>query len=390
MTFHPAKETKEERENRKIRGYAIIGKGETPETVNDHTWYVSSQSNTKNKYKVMKGTSGWLCACPDYQNRALPCKHIYSIQFWLNMKEKLEKNESIEIDNVTDKEICPFCKSESIVKNGLRITTTEKRQRYKCISCSKRFTLNPIKHVKVNAKILSLTLDLYFKGLSLRDISDTIYQFYSIRIHFDTIRRWIMKYTEMMDKFTEKFKPEVGEKWHFDEQMIKVRGNWMYSWNSIDAKTRFLLANHLSKGREESDAMVIAKRSKQEADKIPMEVNSDGLQSYNTPFRKVFNSRRNYLEDKAKHIRNCGVAKKDNNNMIERYHNEFREFDKTRRGFKRINTTKKWNKAYRLYHNFIRQNMALRGLTPAQVSNIDLELGRNRWEGLLRLSLKDK
>jgi len=69
----------------------------------------------------------------------------------------------------------------------------------------------------------------------------------------------------------------------------------------------------------------------------------------NRPFRKVFNSRRNFLGNKSKHIRNCGVGKKENNNMIERYHNEFREFDKIRRGFKRVNTAKKWNKAFRLY-----------------------------------------
>ena len=30
----------------------------------------------------------------------------------------------------------------------------------------------------------------------------------------------------------------------------------------------------------------------------------------------------------VEHIRNAGISKKDNNNMIERYHNEFKEFDK--------------------------------------------------------------
>ena len=73
--------------------------------------------------------------------------------------------------------------------------------------------------------------------------------------------------------------------------------------------------------------------------------------------------------------------------MVERYHNEFREFDKIRRNFKRVKTLEEWNENYRLYHNFIRQHMALNNLTPSQVANINLPLERNRWLSLLKLSL---
>ena len=46
--------------------------------------------------------------------------------------------------------------------------------------------------------------------------------------------------------------------------------------------------------------------------------------------------------------------------MVERYHNEFREFDKVRRGFKSDETAQQWNNAFRLYHNFIKKHMALK------------------------------
>jgi len=76
--------------------------------------------------------------------------------------------------------------------------------------------------------------------------------------------------------------------------------------------------------------------------------------------------------------------------MVERYHNEFREFEKIRRNFKRVKTLEEWNENYRLYHNFIKKHMALNNLTPSQVANINLPLERNRWLSLLKLSLKNE
>ena len=73
--------------------------------------------------------------------------------------------------------------------------------------------------------------------------------------------------------------------------------------------------------------------------------------------------------------------------MVERYHNEFREFDKVRRGFKSDETAQQWSDAFRLYHNFIKKHMALNGATPSQVAEINIDLGRNRWLSLLKQSL---
>jgi len=42
---------------------------------------------------------------------------------------------------------------------------------------------------------------------------------------------------------------------------------------------------------------------------------------------------------------------------------------------------------FRIYYNFIRPHMALNGLTPAEMANIDLKLGQNRGESLIRQSV---
>ena len=148
-----------------------------------------------------------------------------------------------------------------------------------------------------------------------------------------------------------------------------------------------MIANNVTRGREIKDARAVLKIAKENIKENPKEIVTDGLWSYNKAIRKEFVTKRT-SPNAVLHSRNAGIAKKLlNNNMVERYHNEFREFDKVRRGFKSDETAQQWNDAFRLYHNFIKKHMALNGATPSQVAEIDIDLGRNRWLSLLKQSL---
>lgn len=229
-------------------------------------------------------------------------------------------------------------------------------------------------------------MDLYFKGLSLRDISDTLYQFYGVKIHFDTIRRWIQKFTKIMNDYADKFRPKTSGKLQVDEQKVKSKGKWVWSWNALDEETRFLLANNITKGRSIKDAREIFRKVKENLNEKPTQIKTDGLWSYERAIKKEFVTHKGGRKT-LEHIRNVGISEEKNNNRIERYHGQFREFDKVKRGFKSNLTTSEWNQGFRLYHNFIKPHMSLNSTTPSQVANIDLKLGRNRWLGLLEKAL---
>ena len=74
-----------------------------------------------------------------------------------------------------------------------------------------------------------------------------------------------------------------------------------------------------------------------------------------------------------------------NNNKVERFHNSFRERDKTMRGFWNDKTAQAYSSGFRTYYNFIRPHTTL-GTTPAIFSGIDLNLGQNRWLSLIKQS----
>lgn len=370
-------------DNREIRGYSILAKGDTPQAIGKEEFLVPSQSSNY-KYKVTH-FEGWSCECKDFKYRKKICKHIHSIIFWLKLRDGIDSNEPMNDIIETDNK-CVYCKSSNIVKNGNRKTNSGIRQRFLCRNCKKRFVIEPIKYVKGNAKIVTLAMDLFFKGLSLRDITDTVYQFYGLKLHHETIRRWITRFTEKMNEYTKQFKPNVSGVWHTDEQMIKIKGKWFWSWNCLDEETRFLLGNNITEKRNFSDARVVFQKSREIAKGVPQFVITDGLPAYEKAINKEFHAHKKW-DDRTQHIRLESIRAKRNNNLIERYHSTFREFDKVRRGFKSKKTAQTISDGFRTYYNFIKKHQGLKGLTPSQKANLDLELNRNRWLSLLRKSL---
>lgn len=367
-------------DNRKIRARAIISKGDVPTVISREEFVMPSQSGN-GKYKILHKEE-WECNCPDFKKRGKPCKHIIATQFWLRMREKAETGGTFELENeIIDKDNCPYCHSENIVKNGDRkIKNGESRQRFLCRDCKKRFVLDPLKGFKGNGKIITLALDLFFKGLSLRKIIDTINQFYGLKLHHETVRRWIMKFTKVMNDYVSKYEPKLSETWHIDEQFVKTRtgsgdarGNYAYAWNVLDADTRFLITSKLTQFRSRTEARETIKEAKN-GNREPKTIVTDKLNAYKYAIRDEFPN--------AKHIIYRGFKDGTQNNKIERFHGTFRERDKVMRGLKSVKTAQNFVEAFRNYYNFLRPHQTL-GMTPAQATGIELGLKGNRWLSII-------
>lgn len=75
---------------------------------------------------------------------------------------------------------------------------------------------------------------------------------------------------------------------------------------------------------------------------------------------------------------------KTNNNIVERLNGTVRERDKVMRGMKGEETATVLMEGLKNYYNFLRPHMGIQNETPAEKANINLELGRNRWQSIIR------
>lgn len=370
-------------EDRQIRGYAIISKGDKVRMISQEKFLVPSQSRSEMSY-IVNFRKVFTCECPDFRFNKQKCKHIFAVEFLLRMRAKTDE---IEFEDTVEQTKCGYCNLLNVKKNGKRKVDGGYKQRYYCEDCKKTFVEDSeFAKLKANPKIVTLSMDLYYKGLSLRDITDTLNQFFSIKLHHETVRRWIMKFSQAISEYTKQFKPDLSKDWHTDEQMIKVNGEWLYNWNVMDEHTRFLIANNITKTRYIRDAQEVFQKAKKNVKDKPQFMITDGLFAYERAISKEF-----WKYPRTKHLRLTSIRdKRINNNIIERFHSTFRERDKVMRGFKAEHTAELLTEGFNTWYNFIRPHQALNGMTPSQVARIDLGLDRNRWLSLLRRSLTNK
>jgi len=135
----------------------------------------------------------------------MDCKHIFAVKFNTKLKFDVEtehKAVSVKVDDFRPA-TCPECKSDEIIKSGIRKTSFGEAQRYKCKSCGHRFTINKgFSRMKNEPKAITLSMDLYFKGISYRKICDHLKQFYSLEVAPTTPMRWVQKYLKILFEYT--------------------------------------------------------------------------------------------------------------------------------------------------------------------------------------------
>jgi transposase-like protein len=232
-----------------------------------------------------------------------------------------------------------------------------------------------------------VSLDLFFKKVSLRQICDHLKQFYNISVTHVSILNWIRKFVDTVKPYVDSIIPShLGGVFHVDEMMIHCRrektemGHYQWLWNVMDNSTKFWISSVVSQRREVEDARKVFQDTKSKTVK-PKAIIHDGLQSYNEAFNREYFTNTN---PRVKNIRSISVRNEGLNSVVERLNGTMREREKVMRGMQTKETAQKIIDAMRIHYNFCREHSSL-GKTPAESCGIKIE-GENKLLTLIQNS----
>jgi transposase-like protein len=357
-----------------MRGLEMLQNGATITELENGAFAVPSQTGNKS-YEVRILGERFVCTCPDFEYRQIEaCKHIHLVKFTLSVR--FMKDEPKPKVFAPDAIPCTRCGSIRVIRYGVAGVQNVK-QIYYCKDCRKKFREpSLLNKVKFSPELITLALDLYFSGLSLRKIVRTVNDHFNVKIGATTIFNWIKRYIPMIAEYVNTLAPQLSKQWHADELFVKVRGGTHKSlgygmvWNVMDRETRFLIVSKLTKDRAAVDTVAAFEDAAKIAHGIkPETVFTDSLRHYNIAVKTTFPD--------AKRIQNCGISKRENNNRIERMNGTLRERVKVQRGWKTPKSV--LAEGNRLQYNFVKPHMALEGKTPANAAGIEVK----GWKALL-------
>lgn len=371
---------------RKLHAFLLLAHSKV-DKINDFTFRVWSQSG-EGHYIVVREGLEWKCECPDFTFNHVVCKHVLAVeQFCLNERSTFPSEKGD--DNLCEPEeslVCKYCGSERIVKRGYRNTQRGKVQRFFCKNCNRKFVVDDgFEKMKSTPQTVTIALDLYFKGISLRAIVDHLKQFHGTDVSHVAVFKWIKKYVKLMKEYTDQLVPQVSGIWHSDEMTLNVNGELKWLWNVMDNQSRFWLASQITEKRKTVDARNVLAEASNLAKIRPLAVVTDGLRAYQHAIPSQFYTMK---APRTQHVRVPNIRDRSNNNMVERLHGTIRQRNKVQRGLDEESTAQMMMDGMRIYYNFIRPHSALNGRTPSEMANVSRYISSNKWLEMIRNSTK--
>lgn len=108
---------------------------------------------------------------------------------------------------------CIFCKSSSVVKNGLRKRKVRTKQSFLCLKCKKQFVESDgFERMRHKPKDIARAISLRNDGLSLLRTQDHIWQYDRVKVTRRTISQWTKKYSAFLKSNKEKSKTKTKRK----------------------------------------------------------------------------------------------------------------------------------------------------------------------------------
>ncbi len=283
---------------------------------------------------------------------------------------------------------CPNCNSTNVIKWTKRKTQNRGFiQRYKCKNCGKTFTIGDgFFRMRNNPKKITCAIDLFYRGVSTRKVQEHFQAFYPHNSSNVTIYNWVVKYSKMISTFTDKIKINGGQEVQVDEMEYKTKGEKSWFIDSIDSKTRYMVASNFFKQRTTENINVVMKRAKYKTQGNVTTITTDGFNAYIKSVKKTFGYNNKIHQFNVNHNISIACQEGHFNIYIERLHNSIRERTKIFRGFHgSIDSANSIMKGYEIFYNFIRKHQSINCCPYELATNLKLN-NPNKWLELIEAS----
>jgi transposase-like protein len=277
---------------------------------------------------------------------------------------------------------CKFCLTEdSLIPSG----SGRGKKLVKCTNCKHRYLdTDNFPKMKLDKQVIVTALNLYYEGLSVREVSRQLKEIFGEKVSQVSIWKWIQKYSKLVSEYTKTLTPNLSGKWHHDEPVIRCDGRNEWFWETIDEESRFLVASHLSETQSLEDTIEVFRKALEISTQRPKVVFLEGSMQYDQAFNRVFYSR--YKVEKVEMVKGTGIRSRETNNIVERLHETIKERVRPMRGFKNEDSAKLILDGYTTYYNYVRPLMSLKGKTPAQEAGIEVK----GWRQLIENATQSK
>lgn len=285
--------------------------------------------------------------------------------------------------------VCPKCKSTESIWKGYRYNKSGKKRKRKCLKCNTYFTPNDgFLRMRFKKEVIIEAVGLFIAGLSLSRVKNHMWQHHNVKISRPIILYWVDKFSKILQEFVDQLKPTIKGISHADEVFLKVKGNQVYYWGMKDRKTKFKISAKLTDKREYKGAKSLFHKLKYGCNGIPEKIITDKLAHYKKAYRSYFYRQRG----SCKLIHGVPIACKKyglkyNNNCSERDNERIKQRYKTMRGFGNFDSAETILALMDICYNFVDPNMSLKGGTPAEEADLDLNLKRNKLRSLIKKAI---
>lgn len=265
---------------------------------------------------------------------------------------------------------CPRCGGHAS-RNGSLKELKAACQKYFCTSCERSFstfTNTLFWEDKKPPRVVAAAVELNVQcGLSLRETSRVVENFFSIVTSYTAIRDWSRQFGSLPGGLPLE-KPEFTNVWHVDEMFVKrvqrlpdgKRKCFEYVWIVSDSKQQFIAA-HVSKKRDAQAAKTVLEKAKQIAGFKPRIIVSDGYDAYPVATRCVFGRETLHViaHFQADQFLWQGEAWSLSNNPAESLNSRLRNRLKRLRGIKSLAFAQRWlDSLQAIWNNRLAQSLA--------------------------------